>query len=310
MRIVLFLILLHSYILAEKVMLPESTVAVVNGVAISEDELDKEISKSIPKTFYHSSVTDKKIAAIREKSLNSLIEKNLFYAYALSKKIQVTDAEIEGIIDDIIKQNKSEEHVISGLKQRGYTMLSFKNAIKKNLTLEKLFKKEIEVTISDDELKKYYNKNKYKFKEPEKIWVKMIYVRNDPTDPKGKEKARKKVEKAYSELNKGENFAFVAQNYSSHKSRVMGGDLGFVHRGRLEPIVEKIAFSMDENATSDVIEKDIGFFIVRVEKKKEQNQLSFEKIKDGLKKDLKEKEEGSRKAKLLDKLLSKATIIK
>ncbi len=310
MKIILFLVLLHSYIFADKAMLPESTVAVVNGVAISEDELDKEIAKELPQTYYHASLTDAKMEALKKKALDSLIERNLFYAYALSKKIVVSDEEVEDIVEDIIKQNKSEEYVIKGLKERGFTMLTFKKAIKKSRTLQMLFKEEIEVTISDEELKEYYEKNKFKFKEPEKIWVKIIYVRNNPTDPEGREKAKQKIEKAQEELNEGENFAFVAQRYSADRSRVKGGDLGFVHKGRLESVVEEIAFSMDINTTSDIIEKDIGFYIVRVKDRKKQNQLGFEKVKDGLIKDLKKKEEAKKKSALLEKLLSTAVIIK
>ncbi|MCK4737687.1 MAG: hypothetical protein KAT10_03935, partial [Sulfurimonas sp.] len=62
--------------------------------------------------------------------------------------------------------------------------------------------------------------------------------------------------------------------------------------------------------TSDIIEQDIGYFIVKAEDKKKQNQLSFEVIKKGLKKDLKNKEEGRRKAELLQKLMLNSVIIK
>lgn len=310
MKKIVLIAVLGTFLCAQKTLLPESTVAVVNGTAISVDERDKEVGKLLPKSYFHSAVDDKKLKALQEKALESLIEKTLLYNYALSKNIKVSDKEIEEVFKKLTEVLGSKKNLDDGIKQLGFTKATFRETVKKDEVLKKLYKKEIESNLSDDELRAYYDKNIYKFKEPEKIRARLIYAKNNPEDPKGKDKAKKRIEEAKKLLDGGENFPYVAQEYSNDPSRVMGGDMGFVHRGRLEKAVEDIAFSMDINQTSGIIEQDVGYFIVRVEEKAKPNQLSFEEVKGGLKKELKEKEENRRKSELLEKLKKNSVIVK
>ncbi len=296
--------------MAGETLLPEATVAVVNGIAISEDELDKEVGRLLPKAYFHSTLDEEKLKKLQEKALESLIEKTLLYGHALSKNIIASDDEVEAVMQKLTKTYGSKRALNDAIKRLGFTNKSFKEAVKKDETLKKFYKEEIEVNFSESQLKEYYEKNKYKFKEPEKIRVRLIYVRNDPKDPKGKEKAKKRIDEAFKKLNDGVSFADVAAKYSTAMSRIKGGDMGYLHRGRLDKAVEDKAFSMDVNSTSDIIEDDIGYFIVKVEGKKKQNQLSFETVKKGLKKDLKKKEEDKKKSQLLDNLMSTSVIVK
>lgn len=310
MKIIFFILVIKAFVFAQNVMLPESTVAVVNGTAISEAELEREVAKLLPKTYFHSTVNEEKLTEVRKKALESLIEHTLMYSYAVSKGIKASDDEVEDIVEKLVDFYGSQEKLDAVLKQNKTDMAELRQAIKRDLTLKQLFKKEIEYKITDEDLKKYYEENKFKFKEPEKIKAALIYVRNDPGDPKGREKALEKIKKAEEDLKNGENFPYVAQTYSDDPTRVKGGDLGFIHRGRLDMDIENIAFSMDANTTSDIIEKDIGYFIVKVDEKKEPNQLSFEDVKKKLKVELKAKEEEKREKELLEKLQANAKIIK
>ena len=294
----------------EKALLPESTVAVVNGTAISVDERDKEVGKLLPKEYFHSKLSEDKLKDLQEKALDALIDKTLLYKYALSKNIKATDSEIDEVMTNLAARLGSKDKLKEAIARLGFTDESFRKAVKKDEVLKKLYKKEIEVDPSDEELKRYYDENIYKFKEPERIKASLIYVKNNPEDPNGREKAKKRAQEAMELLNSGENFAYVAQNYSNDPSRVMGGDMGYIHRGMLEPAVEEEAFSMDVNTTSEIIEKDIGYFIVKVNEKSPENQIPFEKTKDKLKRELKEKEEEKRKADLLEKLKQNSVIVK
>lgn len=301
---------LGTLLYADKILLPESTVAVVNGTAISVDERDKEVGKLLPKAYFHSTVNDEKLKALQAEALDTLIEKTLLYTYAVSKKIKTSESEIDEVMTKLAVTYGSKKKLEDAIKQLGFTNETFREVVKKDETLKKLYKKEIESDISDKELKEYYEKNSYKFKEPEKIRVRLIHVRNNPEDPEGKSKAKKRIDDAMAEIKKGIPFADVAAKYSTAMSRIKGGDMGFLHRGRLEVAVEDVAFAMKVGQTSEIIEQDIGFFIVKVEDKAVSNQLSFDEIKDGLRKDLKTKEEDEKKARLLERLMLNSVIVK
>lgn len=310
MKIFLIILILKSFLHANSELLPESTVAVVNGIAISEDELDKAVSAILPRSYFHATVNEEKLASVKKEAMELLIQDTILYSYAISKKINIPEDEVDKIIEEFEGTYGSESKMLQVLKNSNFTLEEFKLAVRKNLVLKKLHEQEIESNFTDKMLKKYYDENKYKFKEPEKIKVSLIYVRNDPTDPNGQIKAKKRMQEAVDMLEGGENFAFVAQTYSDDMTRVTGGDMGYLHRGRLDPEVEEVAFNLNNGDTSKIIEKDIGCYLVRVVDKTKPNQLSFDDVKEKLKKDLKQKEEGTKKADLLEKLMSNAVIIK
>ena len=305
--ILTILTLLHAQ---PSIKLEKDVLLMVNGVKITKFELDRGVKALFPARYYHGTISDDKMKEFKKKVLDELLEKELIFQHAKSIGITIPQSNIDKSIKNLKKQLKDPKKFNEILKRSGITLKILRHNMYKEEILKKFKKEKIEVSLTESDLKEYYKENKYKFKEPERIILKVIYVRNDPTDPKGKSKAKKRIEEANQKLKDGENFADIAAKYSTAMSRIKGGDLGYVHKGMLEPAVEKQAFSMDVNTTSGIIEEDIGFFIVKVEKKIKQNQLPFDLVKDKLKKELKEKIEKNRKITLLEKLKSTAVIVK
>jgi len=310
-KIIITTLVCLGYLYATPVVILEKDVlAMVNGVKIQKSEVDRGVKRLFPARYFHKTVSNEKMKAFEEEVLDGLIERELFIQYAKSINIKVPNEIVDKSIEYAKRNLGSIKNFNEALRKAGFTLETFKEVIYNEELLKRFHKEKIEANLSEEDLLKYYKENKYKFKEPEKIIAKLIYVKNDPTDLQGKEKAKKRVEEAYQKINSGENFSDVAAKYSTAMSRIKGGDLGYVHKGMLEPAIEKKAFSMDANTTSEIIDTTIGFFIVKVEKKVEPNQLSFEAVKKSLKKDLKEKIEKERKSDLLKKLKSTAVILK
>lgn len=311
MKIIILILIFLSYLYSNSTgLINKDVLAVVNGTKITKSELDRGVKSLFPTRYYHGTLSKEQMKIFEDKVLKQLIENELFFQYAKSIGIKVSKSDIDESIEKLKKLLKTPEKLKKTLTNSGLTLETLREVIYKEEVLKKLYKQKIETALSDNDLKEYYDKNKYKFKEPQKIVAKIIYVRNDPTDPEGKSKSKKRIEEAYEKLNSGENFEDVAAKYSTAMSRVKGGNLGYTHKGMLEPAVEKKAFSMDANTTSGIIEENVGFFIVRVEDKVESKQLPFNLVKQKLAKDLKKSIEEDKKSKLLKSLKSKAKIIK
>jgi len=311
MKIIIFVCLFLTFVYSKPVeTFEKKTLLIVNGTKITKTDLDRGVKQLFPARYYHGTISDEQMKVFEKKVLDELIENELIFQYAKSIGIKVSAKDIDESIDKLKKMIKNPEKLNETLKKSGLTVKSLREAIYKEEMLKKFNKEKIETTISEKDLKKYYEKNRYKFKEPEKITAKIIYVRNDPTDPEGRSKSKKRIEEAYQKVKDGEDFGDVAAKYSTAMSRIKGGNLGYVHKGMLEPTVEKKAFSMDANTMSEIIEEDVGFFIVKVEEKIKSNQLSFDAVKKGLAKDLKKKIEEEKKEKLLERLMSAAVIIR
>jgi parvulin-like peptidyl-prolyl isomerase len=61
----------------------------------------------------------------------------------------------------------------------------------------------------------------------------------------------------------GSDFGQLAGQHSDCPSGKQGGDLGSFGRGQMVPAFEQAAFSMEVGATSDVVETDFGYHLIR-----------------------------------------------
>jgi parvulin-like peptidyl-prolyl isomerase len=118
----------------------------------------------------------------------------------------------------------------------------------------------------------------------------------------------KKAQEIYSKLESGEEFAVVATNMSEDSYRVMGGDIGYVHKGRVLPEIEEVAYKSEVGQLSEPFKADKVWYIIKVEDKKPERQVPFEEIKDKLKGELEAKKQQELKEKWIADLRSKAKI--
>ena len=63
----------------------------------------------------------------------------------------------------------------------------------------------------------------------------------------------------------GENFENLAKEYSDDGSKQNGGDLGWFGKGRMVPEFEKAAFALQPGQTSEIVESQFGFHIIKNE---------------------------------------------
>ena len=90
-----------------------------------------------------------------------------------------------------------------------------------------------------------------------------------PTEPGGggldKPAARAKAEEVLKRVKAGENFETLAKEYSDDGSKQNGGDLGWFGKGRMVPEFENAAFALQPGQTSEIVESQFGFHIIKTE---------------------------------------------
>lgn len=126
-----------------------------------------------------------------------------------------------------------------------------------------------EVTITDEEVKKFYDNNKAQFVEPETASAKHILVDN--------EESAKNIK---NEIESGSiSFEDAAKKYSSCPSKEQGGDLGSFGRGMMVPEFENAAFTAEIGKVTEPVQTQFGYHLILVESKKEAKEKSFEEVK-------------------------------
>lgn len=146
--------------------------------------------------------------------------------------------------------------------------------LRKRLIVESFLKKKVEVEskVSDEELKKFYEQNKDKFKSGEQIRASHILV-----------KTEKEAKDILAQLKAGGKFEELAKKSSVDSSAAKGGDLGWFGKGSMVPAFEKAALALKEGQTSDVVKSDFGFHIIKLTGKRAAGIRPFDEVKEQIK---------------------------
>jgi peptidyl-prolyl cis-trans isomerase D len=151
--------------------------------------------------------------------------------------------------------------------------------------------------VTEDELKAAYAARSSQYKQDEQRRISHILV-NAPADakPAEKEAARKKAEGLLAEVRKtpGRFAELAKQNSQDPGSAEKGGDLGLVAPGMMVKPFEEAAFRLKDGETSDIVETEFGYHIIRVTGVEPAKIKGLDEVRAELTKDL-ARQKGARK---------------
>jgi len=179
-------------------------------------------------------------------------------------------------------------------------------AIKSDLALETWMKKVFDkVTVSDAEVKTYYDKNKDKFIKPATVKARHIVVADEAT--------AKSIIKELAGL-KGEaltkKFIELAKTKSTGPSGKNGGDLGWFSKKQMVGAFSDAAFGQAKGSvTKSPVKTQFGYHVILTEDKKGGDQAKLADVKVQIKNGLKMEKFRANVAQTAKKLKSKAKIV-
>ena len=289
----------------------QKNVAKINGSALTEAELKETMQRLIPMSSFHRNLTDEKRAEYREKAFNDLIESELLYQEALKRGIKADGEFIKKNMDDTIKRVGGKKNFKEALKQENLTEALFKKMLERRNLAEKMIGAEVvgKSAVSAEEVKNYYERNRAGFMRPEARTISHILISVSP-NATAEEKQHKfeRANEVLAKLKEGEDFGLLAWDYSDDPFRVKGGNLGIIHKGRLDPELENVAFGLEKGQTSGAIETIYGFHVMRVEDVNQPEQLSIDDVSQRIERELTDKKQKELREALINDLKSKAKI--
>ena len=181
---------------------PAGTVATVNGVAISQEELDANFNQFMQMyEAYGVDTSDETLQInLRNSLLESLIVQELTVQQAENREITVSDEDVNAYIQSVKDSYGDADAYVKVLEENGYTEASYAEAVREQMVIE-LFRDDL-------------------VNHPEVVDVAkarhiLVATEEEALD-------------VIAQLDKGADFAALAQDISTDMgSAVDGGDLGY-----------------------------------------------------------------------------------
>jgi foldase protein PrsA len=232
-----------------------------------EEVVAKVGSKSISKEDLYTTLVDQ----YGEAALDTLIAEKIVELESKEKEITVKKSEMEEELQTIQDSYGDEEAFNEALASSGASLDSVKENIKTYLLTEKLLQDRI--SISDDQVKEYFEENKDSFAQEEQVEASHILVEDEETAKEVKEK-----------LDNGGDFAELAKEYSTDTSNAeSGGELGFFAKGEMVTEFDEKAFAMKKGEISEPVKTEFGYHIIKVTDKKEAKEAVLDEHKEEVK---------------------------
>jgi parvulin-like peptidyl-prolyl isomerase len=248
-------------------------VATVNGAPITMDSLVKMMNRMATKDLQGQ--TPESVEALKKNALDRLILQELAYQKATTQGLRPDPKNIDKAIANVKENVGSEQAYQELLKKENVTEEELKEQVKRSLTLELIFAREVynKVAIPEDATKKEYEKEKQRYIIPEKASITDVFFILKNGDKASVKKANDILKKIRTENNNDPwklvlDGTFIVRNIDVSKDKQK--DLCAAAK-KLKP-----------GALSGVIKAPDGLHIIKLKAFQSERQLSFDEVKGSL----------------------------
>ena len=248
----------------------------------------------------------------RDSIVKRLVEEELIAQEAERLKVKVDAKKLQAEYDKYKAMFKTEERFQSYLQNAHLTEQKVRDNLAKSLQLKTVLAQLTGKSVTDAEVKEYYDKNPAKYKVREQVRARHILIKTPKSaTPEQIAEAKTKADAIAAELKKSptdEAFAAAAKKHSQGPTKARGGDLGFFAQGRMVKEFDEKAFSMKVGEISEPVKTRFGWHIIRVVERKEARTRPLEEVKDSIKRSLENRANRTARQELIQSLRSKAKI--
>ncbi len=234
--------------------------AVVNDDVISMSDVDDRMKLVLASTNLQNP-DPRVLQQVRAQVLRTLIDEKLELQEAKKESVAVSIGEVSDAMANIETQNKMPKGGIDTfLKQRGINRQTMVDQITAQISWAKTVRRRFghSVIVSDEEITEAQKEDEANAGKP-RSRVAEIYlsVDNPAQDPEIKETAQHLMD----EIRKGAPFPAVARQFSQSSTANLGGDIGYVQPGQLDPEADKLIAKLNPGQMIGPVRLTGGYYI-------------------------------------------------
>ena len=272
-----------------------SSVLLIGTMGLAEENEEKEIIAKVGDQTITLSDLEQIIGYLSD-NRQAMIEQNP----------QVKESILRQYVQSIVISQQAKKEGFDKKPEVSQKLNFYSDSLLSNLYLEKQIGDK--VTVTEEEIKAYYDEHRNEFTTPEMVKARHILVKVDPSaSEEEKKQAYQKAEDILKQVQDGKDFAELATELSddSH-TQSKGGDLGFFSRGKIVKPFEDVAFEMKPGETSGIVETQFGYHIIRVEDRKEETLHSYDSMKERIQQRLLQQKKSTYVTDFIDKAMQDA----
>lgn len=257
---------------------PNGVVAEVGGRKILVSEYRWELLDQRRSRFYHGMPPEGELEAFQEEVLELLIERHVLIAEADRQGV----AYDEGAVRKAMESNRRKfADRISG--KDAAEVFAFLEAREIGDAKVRAMRDRLSAVepAADAQIRTYYEANPEKFTQPARDRLSIIMLSVAPYEPRATwQAAQEKAAELVSKIRSGEDFEELAQAYSQDPSAAAGGDLGYVHGGRLGENVEPVVKALEVGEVADPIKVLEGVVVVKLTHRIPATLMEFDLVRE------------------------------
>jgi parvulin-like peptidyl-prolyl isomerase len=262
----------------------DSVVAKGKGVEVKRSQLDEEfIRVKAQATANRQSFTAEQSTILERRILDGLIQLRLLLGKATEADLAKGKEQFAASLEQArTNRNQTVEEfnqwLAPQLRLLGVTREQWEKQNADQATARNVLEREMNVKVTEDEAKKFYEDNPSKFEEPEMVHVSHILISTqDPvtkTDlPDDKKTAKRKLaEDILKRAKAGEDWGKLVKEYTEDQgSKDKGGEYTFARASAtLDPTrmmvkeFEDASFALNPNQISDIVTTSYGYHIIKL----------------------------------------------
>ncbi|MCJ7579026.1 MAG: peptidyl-prolyl cis-trans isomerase [Candidatus Aminicenantes bacterium] len=279
--LLIILVFLCTPVLVQTQDIVEAIVAVVNDEFISLSEYKERHDNfyQMLKAQFQGEDFTKQYEALKNSLMDTMITELLLLQESRMKGIDVTE-QLNAQINMIKEQNgfTSDEDLILALKRENINFEPWKENLELGLLQQAVIYSEVgrSIVVDDSELIGFYNQHLEDFREPEEYTIKAIYV---SSDGKSEEEVQAKKREIDGKISAEEDMSILAAQYGEGPEKDAQGDLGSFQKGQMLPNMEQAVEGLQAGELTTWIEMPNGWYLLRLEGKKESRIKPFEEVR-------------------------------
>jgi len=260
----------------------EEIVAIINDDIITRSQYEERhaLLYQMLRSQLEGQEFDRQYRQMRKDILENMIRDLLLLQAGKEKGLDVSE-QVKLTLENIKKDNniETDAQLIRELQRQGIDFNAWKKQMEEDLLRRSLLFSEVDrsIALDDSEIIEYYKHHSEEFTDPSEYKLRAIYL---SLEGNSEDELQLKREEISQKLTSGEDMAALAAQYSEGPEKESQGDLGTFKEGELENTLEQAVENLKQGEISPWIKIQNGWYLLKLEEKKESRLKSFEEAKE------------------------------